>query len=113
MADFRPCERIRRRAEFQRVYEQGVRVSSRYGTIFLMPNSREQGRLGIAATRKLGGSVQRNRAKRLIREVFRRNKITTGFDIVVIPKRDLLDASLNVLEADYRTLVERRLRQRG
>jgi len=65
--------------------------------------------LGIAATRKLGGAVERNRAKRLIREVFRRNKLAPGFDLVVVPKRELLDATLNVLEADYRTLLERRL----
>ena len=49
------------------------------------------GRLGIAATKKLGGAVVRNRAKRLIREVFRRNKIAPGFDVVVVPKRELLD----------------------
>ena len=68
------------------------------------PTACAVGRLGIAATRKLGGAVQRNRAKRLIREVFRRNKIAPGFDVVVIPKRELLDASLSALEADYRTL---------
>jgi ribonuclease P protein component len=108
---FRPYERIRRRAEFKQVYEQGTRIHSRYSTVFMLPNGREVGRLGIAATRKLGGAVQRNRAKRLIREVFRRNKIADGFDVVVIPKRELLDASLIALEADYRTLLERRLRQ--
>ena len=66
------------------------------------------GRLGIAATKKLGGAVERNRAKRLIREVFRRNKIADGFDVIVIPKRELLDASLSTLEADYRRLLARR-----
>ena len=108
---FRPQERIRRRAEFKRVYERGSRMHSRYGTVFMLPNDRGVGRLGIAATRKLGGAVQRNRAKRLIREVFRRNKIADGFDVVVIPKRELLDASLIALEADYRTLLEKRLRR--
>jgi ribonuclease P protein component len=112
MPDLRPHERIRRRVEFQRVYDGGFRVSSRYSTVFLLPNAQPVGRLGIAATRKLGGAVQRNKAKRLIREVFRRNKIAEGFDVVVVPKRELIDASLSVLEADYRTLVERRLRQR-
>jgi ribonuclease P protein component len=110
--NFRPHERIRRRPEFQHVYGKGVKIHSRYCTVFILPNAAGVGRLGIAATRKLGGAVQRNRAKRLIREVFRRNKIATGFDVVVIPKRDLLDASLSDLEADYRTLLKRRARGR-
>jgi ribonuclease P protein component len=109
---FRTNERIRRRADFQHVYEHGVRIRSRYATLFVLPNSLDVGRLGIAATRKIGGAVQRNRAKRLIREVFRRNKIACGFDVVVVPKRELLDASLTVLEADYCRSLERRVRPR-
>ena len=91
------------------MYARGAKIHSRYSTVFILPNTCGVGRLGIAATKKLGGAVQRNRAKRLIREVFRRNKIA-GFDVVVIPKRDLLDASLSTLETDYRALLERRLR---
>jgi RNase P protein component len=49
----------------------------------------------------------------LIREVFRRNKIARGFDVVVVPRRELLDAGLTVLEADYRSILERILRQPG
>jgi ribonuclease P protein component len=113
MAGFRPAERIRRRAEFQQVYERGTKVHSRYCTLFVRPNELGVGRLGVAATRKLGGAVQRNRAKRLIREVFRRNKLAPGCDVVVVPKRELLDASLTILEADYRSTLERALRQRA
>ncbi len=113
MAPFRPHERIRRRADFQRVYENGSRFHSRYSTLFIWPNGSQVGRLGIAATKKLGGAVERNRAKRLIREVFRLNKLAPGFDVVVIPKRDLLDASLIALELDYRNLLARRVRQSG
>ena len=109
---FRPTERIRRRADFQRVYAEGARIHSRFATLFVLANELGVGRLGIAATKKLGGAVVRNRAKRLIREVFRRNKIASGFDVVVVPKRELLDASLTVLEADYRHILERRLRPR-
>jgi ribonuclease P protein component len=111
-AAFRPHERIRRRADFQRVYDQGVRIHGRYSTVFVLANSLDVGRLGIAATKKFGGAVARNRAKRLIREVFRRNKIAPGLDVVVIPKRPLLDASLIVLEAEYRSTLERRVRPR-
>ena len=113
MAGLRPAERIRRRSDFQRVYQHGIRVHSRYCTVFALRTDGSPGRLGIAATRKLGGAVQRNLAKRLIREVFRRNKIAEGFDVVIVPRRELLDASLTVLEADYRSTFDRVLRQHG
>jgi ribonuclease P protein component len=108
----RPCERIRRRRDFQKIYEHGSRLRGRYSTLFVLPNELDVCRLGIAATRKLGGAVQRNRAKRLIREIFRRNKVVLGYDVVVVAKRELLDARLPILEADYRNRLERQLRQR-
>ena len=109
---FRRDERIRRRAEFQQVYEQGARLHGRFSTVFILPKGGNTGRLGIAATKKIGGAVQRNRAKRLIREIFRRNKIASGFDVVVVPRREFLKTSQTTLEDDYRAILERRLRQR-
>jgi ribonuclease P protein component len=111
MSGFGRHERIRRRAEFERVYQQGTRVHGRYATLFILANQLTVGRLGIAATKKLGGAVSRNRAKRLIREIFRRSKAAPGFDVVVVPKREMLDASLTALEADYRSALERILRR--
>jgi len=110
MARFRPNERIRRHVEFQEVYARGGRVQGRFTTLFILANTLNIGRLGIAATKKLGGAVQRNRAKRLIREVFRRNKVAPGFDVVIVAKRELLDASLMALESEYRNNLERSLR---
>jgi len=65
-------------------------------------------RLGIAATRKLGPAVVRNRAKRVVREVFRRNKPPGGFDIVVIPRRELLEADYAHVEAEFLSILARR-----
>lgn len=113
MATLTPAERIRRHADFRRIYQQGVKVHGRFSTLFTLPNASPVGRLGIAATKKLGGAVQRNRAKRLIREVFRRNKITPGFDVVVVPKRELLDAGLSAIENDYRNAIARSLRRKS
>jgi len=112
MQTFRRNERIRRRVEYQQIYDRGVRTHGRYLTMFTLSNNLPVGRLGIAASRKLGGAIDRNRAKRLIREVFRRNKLAPGFDIVVIPKRELLDASLTTLETEFRNTLERSLRRR-
>lgn len=106
---FRPAQRIRRHADFQDVYEHGSRVPGRYYTVFTKPNGLAVGRLGIAATKRLGGAVIRNRAKRLIREVFRRNDIAPGFDIIVVPRRELLSTSLTILENDYRAFVTARI----
>jgi ribonuclease P protein component len=106
---FRPHERVRRRPDFQRVYADGAKLHSRLATLFLLPNGLQSARLGIAATRKFGGAVERNRAKRLIRDVFRRNKVAPGFDVVVIPKRALLDSHQTAFEAEFRRLLERRL----
>ena len=108
LARLRPVERIRRRPEFQQVYNRGVRIRGRYSTLFMLPNNQTAGRLGIAATKKLGGAVQRNRAKRLIREVFRRNKVAAGLDVVVVPRRELFEASLTALETEYRAALARR-----
>ena len=113
MAGLRPPERIRRRTEFQEVYSNGTRTHGRLATVFVRATGLVAGRLGIAATKRLGGAVERNRAKRLIREVFRRNKIAPGFDVVVVPKRELLDASLTAIESEYRDIVQRSLRRAG
>ena len=103
-------ERISRRADFRRVYDQGTRLRGRFMTMFVLPNGRETARLGIAATQKLGGAVYRNRAKRVVRELFRRRKPGTCLDVVVIPRREFFDAPLPALEADYRGALERLIR---
>ena len=101
-------ERIRRRPEFERVYNEGARISGRFMTVFLLENGRNLQRCGVAATRKLGSAVERNRAKRLAREIFRRRKTTPGYDIVIVPRREMLDAPYASLEADYDRALERR-----
>lgn len=112
----RPCglhrsERILRREEFTRVYDTGARIRGQFATVFVLRNGLDRARLGIAATKKLGGAVIRNRAKRVVRDVFRRNKLASGHDIVVVPHRRLLDARQGYFEAEFRHILERRLRR--
>jgi ribonuclease P protein component len=108
---FRAESHIRRRAEFQRVYEAGTRQHGRLMTVFILPRTDARTRLGIAATRKLGGAVVRNRAKRLVREVFRQHANPPGLDIVVVPRPTLLDAPFAAIESDYASCVDRRTRR--
>ena len=108
---FRQAQHIRRRDDFQQVYDQGARHGSRLMTVFILSRAGKVTRLGIAATRKLGGAVQRNRAKRLIREIFRRHRHPPGLDIVVVPRAALLEAPWQVIEAEYAACVDRRPRR--
>ncbi len=101
-------ERVRRRPDFERAYETGVRINGRFMTVFVVKNGGTGARLGIAATRKMGAAVERNRAKRLARELFRRHKIDAGLDVIIVPRREMVDAPFATLEADYLAALERR-----
>ena len=101
------ADRVRRRPEFERAYDTGRRIHGRFMMIFVVPNGGTRSRLGVAATRKLGSAVERNRAKRLAREVFRRHKVAAGLDVIIVPRREMLDAPFATLESDYLATLAR------
>jgi ribonuclease P protein component len=85
---FARTKRLRRPAEFQRVFQHGRSVADSVVVIYGCANERGHGRLGLSVGRKLGNAPQRNHWKRLIREVYRRHaSAVAGLDIVVIPRR--------------------------
>lgn len=100
----RPADKIRIRAEFTQCYSKGRKYHSRYFLLFFLPDpspSIPRGpRLGIAAGRKIGNAVQRNRIKRLIREVFRldRRLFPDNADIVVVVKRGIDPRRLGLVD---------------
>jgi ribonuclease P protein component len=81
--------RLSRSAEFERVYRQGRSVSNRHLVLYSFPNeSVDRPRLGLSVSRKVGGAVERNHVKRLLREAFDgvQSELSGGHDVVVVAR---------------------------
>ena len=103
-ASFRPNERIRHKHDFQRIYEQGKKIRSSSFVIYITQDQQRQGRrLGITARKKLGNAVIRNRCKRRVRELFRRNKeiFPPGSDVIVVITQNMIGKRYAELEEEF------------
>ena len=106
------ANRLRKPSEFKRVYGKGKRFDGRLMTVFLLPSETEFQRLGITASKKgIGNAVQRNRAKRLLRETFRLskaelNELQGKYDWVLNARRGLLRVKLEKPLQDFRQIIE-------
>jgi ribonuclease P protein component len=102
-------------ADFQRVRRTGTSYSHPLFVVVVCANELPVARMGVTASRSLGGAVRRNRAKRRLREAFRPILVDVrgGWDLVVIARTALLDAEWPAVQAAARSLVKRAGLQRA
>lgn len=85
--------RLRKNEDFKKVYSRGKKYWNRNLILYKMENRLDSSRIGFSVNKKFGNSVERNRAKRRMREICRINfhKIKDGYDIIILPKNNVKD----------------------
>ena len=104
---------LRDTSEFQHVYRNGKRYEGVFITAFVIENQELNHRLGVTASKKaLGKAVQRNRAKRLLRETFRSNEtllreLAKNYDWVLNAKTAVLSQKVAAPGQELKGIIEK------
>ncbi len=82
---------LRRKDDFQSIYKKGKSVGDRYIVVFYRKNRLSYNRIAFLASKKVGNSVERNRARRLMKENYRflKQQIVEGYDLIFIARKTI------------------------
>ena len=102
-------QRLVRRAQFAECYRQGRKWVGTYMVLWLREGEDASLRLGVVSSRKVGGAVQRNRARRRLREAYRRQRqhFQGPFDVVLVARRPIGEARAAEVEEELTRLAMR------
>jgi len=103
-----PRERIRKKKDFTDLYKKGSCARGRFFNLIYLPNGLGHSRMAAVTSKKVRNAVQRNRIRRRIRALYRRNKdlLTYPLDILLIAKKDIQDATRQDLLERYLSALQ-------
>ena len=102
-------ESLKKNKDFQYIYRKGKSYANKYLVMYVLENGTSQNRLGISVSKKVGNSVKRNRARRLMRESVRISdaEIRQGYDLIIIARNTINGKKC----ADVKKSIEAALRR--
>ena len=100
---------LRRKSDFDRIYNKGKSFGERYVILFIRKNSLSYNRIAFLASKKVGNSVKRNRARRLMKESFReiKDNIAEGYDIIFVARKTINDLKCQDVKNSLEAAVKR------
>lgn len=100
---------LKKNQQFRLVYNKGKSFANKSIVVYVLKNSAGVNRLGISVSKKVGNSVVRSRAKRLIKEGYRlfEQELVCGYDIVVIARQGILDSSFKEIQHGFFGLLKK------
>lgn len=111
---FPRSHRLARRSDFRKTYDEGKKLAGRYLVIFVRANEAGAIRVGLTVTKRIGCAADRNRARRRLREIFRREvrpvlerNRWSGTDVVVNLREGAAAVGVRDLSEDFGRLVRR------
>lgn len=103
------ARKLQKNADFQLVYKHGTYEINRYCVIYKMPVNKGTTKVGFVTGKKVGCAVERNRARRLLREVYRlhQREIREGYHIVIVARQAINGLSYTDIEGPFMKLMNR------
>ena len=100
---------LKENAAFRRLYYRGANAGNRYLVIYCRRNGLKVSRMGLTVSTKLGHAVVRNRVRRRLREIVRlhEDKLTPGYDFVVVARSAAVEAEFTTLTKAFLSLTDK------
>ena len=100
---------LKKNYQFRYVYRKGNSIANRQLVMYVLKNGTQENKLGISVSKKVGKSVVRSRVTRLIKESYRlsEEEIKLGYDIIVIARTSVKDATYQEVFASLRHLLHK------
>ena len=100
---------LRNKKDFSTIYNRGKSFGGKYIVLFVRRNNLSYNRLGFLASKKVGNSVIRNRARRLMKESYRvlEPKVGTGYDLIFIARNTINGVKCDEVLKSVEVLIKR------
>lgn len=100
---------LRKIGDFKKIYKKGNSFANKYLVVFYLDNKLDYNRIGFLASKKVGKSVIRNRARRLMKECYKnyKDKMVKGYDIIFIARVNIKDVGYKEVDSAFKHILKK------